>query len=133
MAENLRNANVAPPTVPVVTPSGAIKHVIYGKGINGMVKLDSGEPDIAKAYEKQGFVLLADLYTREDKPDHYAEYMRFHAEALAGRVDPTSFPAELLPEEVRKRRGKPQVATERPKFEPRVAVAPAAAAEKKGR
>lgn len=116
MPENLRNAQVDPPKVFVVTPTGSIKHVSYGSGINGMVLIEDGRPRVRGIYRDQGFELLSDLYRAENKTKHYAEYQRFIVEASAGRVDPESFPDELLPEEVLRRRKAPRKPTDRPKF-----------------
>lgn len=120
---HLRDALIAPPKAPVVTPTGEIKYVQYGAGINGMVKVgDRGRIYLERWAEDDGFKLLSQCYSDDEKP-LLREYERYIDEVRSGKVAPGSFPAELLPKEVRERRARAEITPDkRPAFKPIVEV-----------
>jgi hypothetical protein len=116
MAE-LRDARVNPPTVPVVTETGAIKDITVGKGIGGAVVYSGGKFRVGEAWKDKGWKLLREHYGDEKDEEGWKRYEQYREALAKGQVAP-GFPDKFLPKSVLKlRQQNPKDDAAKPKFE----------------
>lgn len=104
MADEVRrSATRDPERYPVVTKTGLIKMVAVAGNVGGALVEYDGEIKVAYSHQKEHWVLLRDLYEKEDRLHHWKIYEDMRAAKRSG-AEVGEFPEKYLPEEVLRRR-----------------------------
>jgi hypothetical protein len=103
MTEERRSVLHDPERYPVVTKTGLIKMCPVASNLGGALTEYEGEVKVAFSHQKEQWVLLRDLYEKENRLDHFAVFENYRAAKKAGHEVPP-FPDKYLPAEVLRRR-----------------------------